>query len=70
MIIEIEAEYQSDAGTTKDLALTGDLWGVFCEYLRENQPRYNGTALYISHRTKLSKLYSSSLVGTMTQVWP
>ena len=49
MIIEIEAEYQSDAGTTKDtpyLALMGELWGVFCEYLRENQPRYNGTALY------------------------
>ena len=35
MIIEIESEYQSDAGTTKDtpyLALTGELWGVFCEY--------------------------------------
>ena len=49
MIIEIVAEYQSDAGTTKDtpyLALTGELWGVFCEYLWENQPRYNGTALY------------------------
>ena len=49
MIIEIEAEYQSDAETTKDttsLALTGKPWGVFCEYLRENQPRYNGTALY------------------------
>ena len=49
MIIEIEAESQSDAGTTKDtpyLALTGELWGVFCEYLWENQPRYNGTALY------------------------
>ena len=32
MIIEIEAQYQSDAGTTKDtpyLALTGELWGVF-----------------------------------------
>ena len=50
MIIEIEAEYQSDAGTTKDtpyLDLTGELWGVFCEYLSENQPRYNGTALYL-----------------------
>ena len=35
MIIEIEVEYQSDAGTTKDtpyLTLTGELWGVFCEY--------------------------------------
>ena len=48
MIIEIEAEHQSDAGTTKHtpyLALTGELWGVFCEYLWENQPRYNDTAL-------------------------
>ena len=53
MIIEIEAEYQSDAGTTKDtpyLALTGELWGVFCEYLWENQPRYNGPALYLVWR--------------------
>ena len=24
----------------------GALWGVFCEYLWENWPRYNGTALY------------------------
>ena len=42
MIIEIEAEHQSDAETTKDtqyLALTGELWVVFCEYLWENQPR-------------------------------
>ena len=50
MIIEIEAEYQSDAGTTKDipyLALARELWGVFCEYLWSNQPRYNGTVLYL-----------------------
>ena len=35
---------------TKDipyLALTGELWGIFCEYLWENLPRYNGTALYV-----------------------
>ena len=33
------AEYQSDAGSTKCtpyLTLTGELWGVFCEYLWEN----------------------------------
>ena len=30
MIIEIEAEYQPEAGTTKDFVLTGELWGVFC----------------------------------------
>ena len=45
-----EAECQSDAGSIKDtpyLAVTGVLWGVFCEYLWENWQRYNGTALYI-----------------------
>ena len=50
MIRGTEAEYQSVAGSTKDtpyLALTGELWGVFCEYLWEKWPRYNGTALYI-----------------------
>ena len=49
MITEIEAEYKYDAGSTKDtpyLALTGELWDVFCGYLWENWPRYNGTALY------------------------
>ena len=48
MITGTGAEYQSDAGSTKDtpyLALTGELWGVFCEYLWENLPQYNGTAL-------------------------
>ena len=30
------------------LALTGELWGVFCEYFGENWPWYNSTALYIS----------------------
>ena len=46
---ETQAEYQSDAWSTKDtpyLALTGELWGVFCEYLSENLPSYNGTTLY------------------------
>ena len=45
------ADYQSDAGSTKDapyVALMGELWGVFCEYLWENWPRYNGTALYMN----------------------
>ena len=49
MNAEIEAEYESDAGSTKDtpyLALTGEHWGVFCGYLWENWPRYSGTALY------------------------
>ena len=26
--------------------LTGELWGVFCEYLWENWQHYNGTAMY------------------------
>ena len=37
MIVGAHAEYQSDAGFTKDtpyLALTGKLLGVFCEYSR------------------------------------
>ena len=50
MIAGTETENRSDAETTKDtpyLALTGDLLDVFCEYLWENWPRYNGTALYM-----------------------
>ena len=50
MITETEEEYKSDAGSTNDtphLSLTGELWGVFYGYLRENWPRYNGTALYV-----------------------
>ena len=42
MITPNEAEYQSDAGFTKDtpyLALTGELWGVFCEYLWQKTER-------------------------------
>ena len=42
-------EYASEAGLKKDipyLALTGELWGVFWEYLWENWPRYSGTARY------------------------
>ena len=30
---------------TPYLALTGELWGVFCEDFKENWPRYNGTAM-------------------------
>ena len=36
MITGTEAEYQSNARSTKDtpyLALTGELWGIVCEYL-------------------------------------
>ena len=44
------AEYQSKAAPTKAipyLALAGELWDVFCEYLWENGPYYNGTTRYI-----------------------
>ena len=38
---------------TPHLALTGELWCVYCEDLRENWLRYNGTALDMCiHRMK------------------
>ena len=43
------AKSESDIRITTDtpyLALTGELWGVYCEDLGENWSRYNGTALY------------------------
>ena len=43
------AESDSDFRITIDaryLALTGELWSVFCEDVGENQSRYNGTAQY------------------------
>ena len=42
------AERELDIRITADtpyLALTGELWGVYCEDVGENRPRYNGTAL-------------------------
>ena len=47
----ITAESKSDIRTTTDtpyLALTGELWGDYCEDLWEHWPRYNGTALYVT----------------------
>ena len=44
------AEPKSDFKLTTDtlyLALTCELWGVYCEDLEENWPRFNGTALYM-----------------------
>ena len=44
-----EAKYKSEFESTKYipyLALTDELEDVFCEDLRENRPRHNGTALY------------------------
>ena len=49
MIAGTQAEYQSNAESTKDtpyFALKGELWGVFCEYFWESWWRYNRTALH------------------------
>ena len=43
----IGAEYECKFEPVKDtpyLALTGELWGVFCDDFRENQRRYIITA--------------------------
>ena len=48
---------------TKDipyLALMGELWGVCCENLCENSPRFHGTALYIKTKTAAS-LHSDTI---------
>ena len=50
MIAGTQAEYHSDADSTKDtpnLVLMGKLWGVVCEYFLENWPSYNGTTLCV-----------------------
>ena len=44
-----EAEYKSEFELTKCipyLALTGELWGVFCKDFEENWLYYNGITLY------------------------
>ena len=41
-----EAELKSEFLFTTDLALTGELWGVYCEEFGENWLCYNGTSLY------------------------
>ena len=46
-----EVKYTSEVRFTKDtpyLALTGELWGVFCEDLGENLPRYNSTVVVVT----------------------
>ena len=44
------AEGELDIRITTDtpyLALTGELWVIYCEDLGKDWPRYNGTALYV-----------------------
>ena len=72
MITGIVAEYQRNAGSTKDtpyLALTGELWGVCCEYLWENWPRYNGTALYNVKFTCLMKISDVAAINPIMFEW-
>ena len=48
----IKAEHKSEFVFIRDtpyLALTGGLWGVWCEKYDENWPRYNDTALYVKY---------------------
>ena len=61
-----EAKYQSEAEPTKDTpypALTGKLWGVFCEYFGENWLRYSGTALQNPQQNKMHVSFQSVDVG-------
>ena len=47
--LQWRVEYESEIESTKDtpyLALTGELWCIFCENFGENWLRYNGTALF------------------------
>ena len=52
MFAGTQAEYQSDAGSTKNtwyLALMWEIWFVFCEYFWEDWLRYNSTTLCIAN---------------------
>ena len=45
------AEHESELKHTTDtpnIALTGKLWGAYCENFGENRLHYNGIALYIT----------------------
>ena len=55
-ITRTEAKYQLQTGSPKYtpyLALTGEPWGIFCDYLWENWQRYNSTTLNVDIFTKL-----------------
>ena len=46
-----EAKHNTDFELTLDtpyLTLTGEIWGIYRDYVEENWPRDNGTALYIN----------------------
>ena len=55
---------------TPFLALTGELWAVYCEEFGENWSRYNGTTLY--HHGRLQHHHGGQLgthVNFLTHVW-
>ena len=63
----IVAKLKSGFKLTTDtpyLALTGEIWYVYCGDLGENWPHYNGTALYMYHHLKkyfVSNIHSHSV---------
>ena len=52
------------------LDLTGEIWVVFCEYLWENWPHYNGTALYFSIQKRRGKGTQLAHDAIITSLWP
>ena len=59
-----KTEDKSVLELTKDapyLALTGELWDVYCEEFGEKWPRYNGTALYVGE----TGMFRDTSVNTM-----
>ena len=66
-----DVEYKSEFEYTKDttyLAITGELWGVFCEDFGENWPRYNGTVLYIEYVNESGQERQYSM-GILVVMW-
>ena len=53
----VVAEHKSELKLTKDtpyLALKSELWGVYCEDLGKDWPRYNDTPLYFTNDFSLT----------------
>ena len=59
------AESESDIRITTDtpyLALTGELWGVYCEDFGHNWTRYDGTALYVIRVATKSAILADQVI--------
>ena len=66
------AESESDFRIIIDtpyLALTGELWGVYCEDLGENWPRYNGTALYFTENRLHCDVFRAQKILFVTEIY-